>query len=190
MRRLLAPLALSLALGACATTDVSRAPVQVTRFNLGQPIAPGTITPDPGIMSLEASTYRNAVERELNRLGFQNATAGTTSRYVYAANVTSEPREVSRRSPVSVGIGGGTGGYGSGVGIGIGTSFGLGGGRGQVFVTRLSVQLRERGGSTVWEGRAETETAGSADPALVAGRLADALFRDFPGESGRTITVR
>jgi hypothetical protein len=45
----------------------------------------------------------------------------------------------------------------------------------------------------VWEGRAVTETAGigpSTQPAATADRLAKALFKGFPGESGITITVK
>jgi hypothetical protein len=44
----------------------------------------------------------------------------------------------------------------------------------------------------VWEGRAQTEapnTAPAAQPGLAADKLARALFQDFPGESGRTITI-
>ena len=47
-------------------------------------------------------------------------------------------------------------------------------------------------GAVVWEGRAQTEAPGnapSAQPGLAADKLARALFQDFPGESGRTITV-
>ena len=47
-------------------------------------------------------------------------------------------------------------------------------------------------GAVVWEGRAQTEAPGNApaaQPGLAADKLARALFQDFPGESGRTITV-
>jgi hypothetical protein len=63
----------------------------------------------------------------------------------------------------------------------------------EIIVTRLSVQLRERGGKgVIWEGRAETEAPSNApasQPGLAADKLAAALFKDFPGESGRTISV-
>jgi hypothetical protein len=45
----------------------------------------------------------------------------------------------------------------------------------------------------VWEGRAQTGgLSGRADtqPRVTAERLASALFRGFPGESGVTTTVR
>ena len=55
-------------------------------------------------------------------------------------------------------------------------------------------QLRRRSDdSVVWEGRAQTESVGQApetQPGYTARRLASALFRGFPGESGITITVK
>ena len=57
---------------------------------------------------------------------------------------------------------------------------------------QLSVQLKRRSdGSIVWEGRArEPIAAGAAVPPATVSRLAAAMFRDFPGESGRTIQVK
>ncbi len=180
-------LATALTLGGCAA---SIPPVEVTRFHLGNDIQRGSVAPAPGIMSLEASTYRAAVERELNRLGFPTS---SDARYIFTTDVSRDTRAaLARRSPISIGIGGGTGGYGGGVGLG--ASFGLGGSRSrETVVTRLSVQLRDRNTqSVVWEGRAETEApsnAAAAQPGLAADKLADALFRDFPGVTGRTISV-
>jgi hypothetical protein len=54
---------------------------------------------------------------------------------------------------------------------------------------QLSVRIKRRSDGTVfWEGRAANPSGGAA-PAGGA-MLASALFRDFPGESGRTIRVR
>jgi Domain of unknown function (DUF4136) len=177
-----------LALMGCAATIP---PAQVTRFHLNQPITPGSFALEPGIMALEASTYRAAVVAELQKLGFTEASAG--ARYlVSVGNMRDERAAAPRRSPVTIGIGGGTGGYGGGVGLG--ASFGLGGDKSRTdIVTRINVRLVERaGGATIWEGRAETvapSTAPSAQPGLAAQKLASALFRGFPGESGRTISV-
>ena len=67
-------------------------------------------------------------------------------------------------------------------------------GRTQVVATQLGVRIQRRSdGSVAWEGRAEMEARGgtpAASRAAAADRLATALFRDFPGESGRTIRVR
>jgi hypothetical protein len=63
-----------------------------------------------------------------------------------------------------------------------------------VIGSELSAQIRRRSDSTVvWEGRAVTESLSgqsSSQPISVADKLATALFRDFPGESGITTTVR
>jgi hypothetical protein len=178
----------ALGLGGCAT---SIPPVQVTRFHLGSEIVRGPVAPVVVENSLERAAYDAAVARELARLGF--AAGGADARYTFSSEVTRESRAAApKRSPVSIGIGGGTGGFGGGVGAGV--SFGLGGNKSnEVILTRLSVQLRERGGKgVVWEGRAETEAPASApasQPGLAADKLATALFKDFPGESGRTISV-
>lgn len=180
-----------LALGGCAA---SVPPVEVTRFHLDEAITPGTVaihTAEPGVKSLEYATFANAVSAELRRLGFQPAAIGE-SEYVATVALARDTREaLARRSPVSVGVGGGTGGYGSGVGLGLG--FSLGGKPKDVVITELRVQMKRTAGATIiWEGRAETEAkvnAPAAQPGIAAGKLASALFRDFPGESGSTITV-
>src|SRR3546814_11367516 len=81
----------------------------------------------------------------------------------------------------SIGVVGGT--YGGGLGIGLGTSFGLGKGKSRdITVTTLAVQLKRASDEAViWEGRAIGRTESDAAPADEIGRLADALFRDFPG---------
>jgi hypothetical protein len=181
-----------LALGGCATAIP---PVQVTRFHLNQPIAPGRVFVEPFGASgagLEFQTYADAVQGELTRLGY---TAGPreSADYVAVVNIARDTRAaLARRNPVSVGIGGGAGGYGGGVGLGVGFSFG-GKSRGEV-ITELGVQLKRRQGmDVVWEGRAQLEArenAPAAQPGIAAGKLASALFGDFPGQSGRTINVR
>ncbi|MDB5668889.1 MAG: hypothetical protein JWL74_1839 [Alphaproteobacteria bacterium] len=58
----------------------------------------------------------------------------------------------------------------------------------------LDVRIKRRSdGSVFWEGKAAGAglAAGSAAERTAAvERLAEALFRDFPGESGRTIRIR
>lgn len=60
--------------------------------------------------------------------------------------------------------------------------------------TRLEARIRDSAsGAVLWEGRAEIATRdGDADwPAQkIAGRLAEALFRDFPGKPGETYSMR
>jgi hypothetical protein len=182
-------LASLLGLSACMTTP---APVEVTRFSLGPVTERGTVAIEPGPGAppgLEFDAYAGAVARELNALGFAPVQGVGQSLYVAVVNVRSGARErAGGRSPVSIGIGGSTGGWHSGVGGGI--SFGLGGGRGGLVVgTELSTQLKRRSDqSVVWEGRARGE-ASERDSGALPGRLANALFKGFPGESGRTISV-
>lgn len=179
-----------IALGACMTPP---SPVEVTRFHLGQVNERGTVAvePAPGAPGgTEFGIYANAIANELTRLGFAPVDGVGQSLYVAVVDVRTGTRErVGGGSPVSIGIGGGTGGWHSGVGGGI--SFGLGGNRGGLVVaTELSVQLKRRSDETVvWEGRARGEARERHSVAL-AQRLAIALFRDFPGESGRTISVK
>jgi hypothetical protein len=190
--------ALALVAG-CATDDMVTG-ASVTRFHLGQQIARGPIaieSVDPrDNNSLEFQAISAPIARELARLGW-TVVPNNASEQVAAISLTQQPREAVRRSGVSIGIGGGTGGYGrhGGVGVGGGVSVPLGGsGTNVVIGSQLSVRIQRRSDATVaWEGRAQTEArAGTplASRAGAADRLAAALFRDFPGESGRTIRVR
>ncbi|HEX8641371.1 MAG TPA: DUF4136 domain-containing protein [Allosphingosinicella sp.] len=59
--------------------------------------------------------------------------------------------------------------------------------------TGLRVRIQRRSdGSVAWQGLAEGPAVGGsyAERAALFDRLARALFQDFPGESGRTISVR
>lgn len=195
-------LALVAALAACATNPADRG-VEVTRFHLGQqPIARAQITVEPAVPadanSLEFRTYAAPVERQLARLGWTVVNTIGQSEQVATVHVERGAREnLGRRgSAVNVGVGGHTGGWGSGLGVGLGVGLGSllgGGGCDDVVGTLMEVRIKRRSEGTVfWEGRALTEACvGSpeAQPAVAAEKLAEALFRDFPGESGRTIRV-
>jgi hypothetical protein len=190
-------LAFAATLAGCATSG-GQSGTDVTRFHLNQPVARSTISVDPvgaaDRNNLEFNYYRAAVARQLERLGWTVVPSPMASEQVALIDVRQGSREAfAERSPVSIGIGGGTGGWNSGVGGGI--SFGLGGGGSrEVVATLLQVSIRRRSdGSVFWEGRAETENRvgkGEAERTMVVEKLAEALFRDFPGESGRTIRVR
>ena len=111
-----------------------------------------------------------------------------------AINVTDLGARQSR-SPVSVGVGGSTGGYRSGVGVGVGLDLTnlLSKPKSRI-VTELSVRILSRSDNKViWEGKAAQEaTAGTpaAQPGIAASKLAEALFKNFPGVSGETISVK
>lgn len=175
-------------------------PVEVTRFHVDNPARSGSIMVEemPGNpdVSLEFRTYAAAVDQELQRIGFTSAAPGMRSDYValVAFRRSFHPAGYGDNGrPVSVGVGGAVGSHGySGLGLGIGIN--LSGRPKDQVVTELQVQIRRRSDSTtIWEGRALTqarEGAPAAQPGLAAQKLAAALIGGYPGESGRTITVR
>jgi hypothetical protein len=191
--RILPLLALSL-LSACV---VPTGPVEVTRFNRaaeGVPYGNGSFLVElagesAADRSLSASPYVAAVTREMQRVGYRNQ-AGTSD-VVAEIRFRASMIRPERRSPVSVGVGGSTGSYGSSIGLGVGIN--LGGGSAALLQTSMAVRIIRRSDRLViWEGRAvQSAKAGSpaAQPAIAASKLAEALFKDFPGVSGETIRV-
>lgn len=199
------------ALAACTTT----APVEVTRFHLPDPIAKGSFVVQQGVPagtaapallapdSLEAQGYNRIVADALVRQGFAPAPSIDRADLVATVTVDRGTREdlSARSSGFSFGIGGfgGGGGYrrggGTALGGGVGATVPIGGNRPRYIIgTRLMVQIKRRSeGTVIWEGRAQTENKGSdpaSQPNAAVARLASAIFTGFPGESGRTITVR
>ena len=189
---------LSCALASCVTATP---PVEVTRFHNAQaePIARGTVAITSVVDEntdrlLEQRTYDAAVMRELQRAGFTDA-GSDPANSEYMARVTIEQARINARggrSPVSVGVGGSTGSYGSGVGLGIGIN--LSGRPKDKIATELSVRIARRSnGDVIWEGRSSVEAkegSPASQPGLAASKLAEALFKDFPGQSGETIRVK
>lgn len=192
--------ALALAVFAMTGCVAPVGPVEVTHFHLPDTarLGQGSIAVEPaqGIdpQSLEFRSYAAAVSRELQRVGYSELVAG--SRLSDSVAVVGIERESFRRgrdgSPVSVGLGGATGSYGSGVGVGIGLN--LSGPPPETVETRLSVTIRDRAsGQSLWEGRSTFSVRASsplAQTQLGAAKLAEALFRDFPGTSGETVLVQ
>ncbi len=174
-------------------------PVEVSRFHLPDTtqLGQGTIAIEPAqdidAQNLEFRSYAAAVSRELQRIGYSEIVAGGSASKSVA--IVSVERESFRRgrdgSPVSVGVGGSTGSHGSGVGVGIGLN--LSGPPPETVETRLAVTIRDRAsGQSLWEGRATFSVRASSPMAqtqLGAAKLAEALFRNFPGTSGETILV-
>ncbi len=193
------PLAAALALSACVAPV---GPVEVTRFHAPDTarLGRGTIRvePAPGQAdSLEFRTYAAAVARELTRIGYSEPLPGQTGNSQVALLTldrnTYQPQR--GRGPVSVGLGGGTGGYGSGVGLGIG--FDLSGKPKEQVETRVFVSIRDAAAAptatALWEGRAAFVVRGDsplAQAPLGSAKVAEALFKGFPGQSGETIQVK
>jgi hypothetical protein len=184
---------LAFALSACATGGGGgdKAPtaggMDVARFHLGeQTIARSQIAIeafDRADANLpEFRVYAAAVARELSRLGWTVVPAATRTEQVALIDVSQgSRREIAARSAARVGRS-------------VAASAAVGADAPNVTATLLEVGIRRRSDATVfWEGRAVSEArTGSAEAASTAAveRLAAALFRDFPGESGRTIRVR
>ncbi len=193
---LVLPLAAALALSGCIAPT---GPVEVTRFHAPDTstLGKGTIAiePAPGHdgSSLEWKAYQAAVERQLALLGYTAVPAGASSRQVAQLRLSRESYRPERSgSPVSVGVGGSTGTYGSGLGVGIGIN--LTPRPAEQVRTDLGVIIRDRAsGVALWEGRANF-TVGTGSPlagtALGAAKMAEALFKGFPGQSGETIEVK
>lgn len=193
----IAILATAALLAACTTTGSRPGPIDVTRFHLGAPLERTTVSIEPlssnARISPEYQTYADAVAVELEKQGYVRSGSDLASGYIAGVSfVRSSLGEIRKRPPLTIGLGGGS--FGGSVGVGGGASVGIGGGTAQLIGSELQVQLRRRSDDTVvWEGRALTEgISGSegAQPGATAQRLAAALFKGFPGESGITITVK
>lgn len=189
-------LAAALALSGCIAPT---GPVEVTRFHAPDisTLSKGTIAvePAPGhdASSLEWKAYQAAVERQLGLVGYSTVPAGTASTQVAQLRLSRESFQPARSSsPVSVGVGGSTGSFGSGLGVGIGIN--LSPPPSEQVRTDLGVIIRDRAsGTALWEGRANfTVRTGSplAATSLGAAKMAEALFKGFPGQSGETIAVK
>ena len=183
-------LALPLSLSACM---IPTGPVEVTRFNRaaeGVVYGQGSFNVRSLGDNLSLSPYIAAVQREMTRVGYNQALAEGDVR----ADVSVSRNEFrgNDRGPVSVGVGGSTGSYGSGVGEGVGVNLNsLGDQRG--IVTTLSVRIIRRSDNLViWEGTASQRGAANspaAQPGIAASKLAGALFKDFPDANGEAVTI-
>lgn len=185
-------------LSACTTVPVS--PVEVTRFHqpatvgqLGQSSIFVETASDVYLGALEVAPYKEAVARELAAMGYRETSRDRAAQIaeVSLERFVSEPQP--KEGPVSVGVGGSTGSYGSGVGLGIGIN--LGGNKpAQQVATQLSVRIRDAAsGNALWEGRANFSVGTRsplADSQANAAAIANALFREFPGNSGETVEVK
>ncbi|MEH3108245.1 MAG: DUF4136 domain-containing protein [Sphingomonas fennica] len=148
---------------------------------------------DPAFASLEFDLYSRAIAAELTRVGYTLGPRGSTQ-YVAAVDIARDSRAgpVSP-PPFSIGLGGGS--FGRRSGIGGGVTLPVGKPRtSELVATTLSVRIRRAADDqAVWEGRAEAQGRGGRPEVAqeqLAPRLAAALFQGFPGESGRTITVK
>ena len=167
----------ALSLAGCAATGgrSGGGGVDVTRTHLGQQLARAQIAVEPAEVA-DANTpdfraYAQTVEQHLARHGYTIAANRGASEQIARVDV----RQGSRSALTT--------GWPAGLGAGSGGADSV--------ATLLDVRIQRRSDGTVfWQGRAVTETPAATPRAEIVGRLAAALFRDFPGESGRTIRVR
>ncbi len=179
-------------LSGCATQ--SPRSIEVTRFHLNQDIAPQEINLEPATgvddTSLEYTSYANAVKAELAKVGL-TVVDGYNSDVFATVNIGRQiQQKAPKKSKFSIGIGGGSYGGGSGVSGGVNVPVG-GSSGGEALVTTLEVKLIRRNENAVsWEGEAirsvDTTTDGSN---ITVEELAAALFNEFPGDSGKTVTL-
>ena len=159
--------------------------MDVARFHLGEPVARAQIA----IEAFDAAdanrpefpAYAASVARQLTRLGWTVVPRTARSEQVAMIDLEQGSREaIAALSAARVGRG-----------VAVGAPAGA---AQNVTATLLEVAIRRRSDGTVfWEGRAVAEApTGSAEAARTAAveRLSEALFRDFPGESGRTIRLK
>lgn len=189
--------AASVLASACTTGGARTGPVEVIRYHLGNPITPGSFAIDrnasgPGTLASDYGMQAEAVAAELSRIGFTRVPDGAGSMYLLEVAVDRDQVGTTRVGPrFGIGLGGVSGGYGGGVGGGVSTE--LGGSTRALIGTSVTAKLRRRNDETViWEGNARTAGTAPRDAGAAqvqAGRLAAALFRDFPGQSGFTTTV-
>jgi predicted small secreted protein len=153
--------------------------IEATRFHLGQPVAKGQIAVeafDPADANMvEFPAYASSVNRQLTRLGWTVAASNRQTEQVALIDVQQGSRAAL------------TGRVGGAAAIGASASP-------NSVATLLEVRIRRRSdGTVIWEGRAISEAPAAATGAqrtAAVEKLAEALFRDFPGESGRTIRLR
>ncbi len=175
-------LLLAASLAGCSTIsggEGAKGGTEVTRVHLGQPMARGRIAVeafDAADANMpEFGSYAAAVGAQLSRLGWTVVAAAGQGEQVALVDV-----EQGRSGALQ----------GRGMRTGAGATPAAAGSASDAQATMLEVSIKRRSdGSVIWEGRALSAAAGSGRTAAVQ-RLSEALFRDFPGESGRTISTR
>ncbi|UYV17602.1 DUF4136 domain-containing protein [Porphyrobacter sp. ULC335] len=200
LTRLALPVALALGLSACATpfkADVSRFAVPLPAPQ-GQTFA--VVAEDPKLAGgLEFATYANAVAAELSELGYARAASPETAdmlvRFDYRVDGGRERVRTDFNGGAFAGPGWGRwGGWGGGFGAwGFGFNDPFFGGPDvrsyTVYTSGVDVKIDRRAdGQRLFEGKAEAVSRSNRLPRLVP-NLVDAIFTDFPGNSGETLRI-
>lgn len=181
-------------LAACSTGFRSN----VTSFHIEVPPAGARVQMTPinenKKDSLEFKAYGDMIQATMGRAGFARADSGSPD-YIVGYDVIINDGREKIRSFGGVGFNRGFWGPGWGYGGFWGPAWGGGAGFGAgnitsrtVYRAELAVEIRKPDGTMVFEGRAEADTRKRSLPELVP-MLAEALFREFPGENGKTRRV-
>jgi len=199
LNRLVLPVALAIGLSACATpfkADVSRFAVPLPAPQ-GQTFA--VVAEDPKLAGgLEFATYANSVAAELEELGYARATSPDTAdmlvRFDYRVDSGRERVRTNLNGAAGFGPWGRWGGWGGAYGAwGFGFNDPFFGGPDvrsyTVYTSGVDVKIDRRAdGQRLFEGKAEAVSRSNRLPRLVP-NLVDALFTDFPGNSGETVRI-
>jgi hypothetical protein len=202
--RLALPVALALGLSACATNSFK---ADVSRFAVPLPAPQGqtfaVVAEDPKLAGgLEFATYANAVAAELTGLGYSAAASPESADMLVRFDYRVDNGRERVRTDFNGGFGGfggfgrfgGFGGFNRGYAFGLYDPF-LGGFGGPdvrsytVYTSGVDVKIDRRAdGQRLFEGKAEAVSRSNRLPQLVP-NLVDALFTDFPGNSGETVRI-
>ena len=194
------PVALAIGLSACTTTPFK---ADVSRFAVPLPAPAGqtfaVVAEDPKLAGgLEFATYANAVAAELTQLGYARAASPENAdmlvRFDYRVDGGREKVRTDFNGAAGFGPWGRWGGWGGGFGAwGFGFNDPFFGGPEvrsyTVYTSGVDVKIDRRAdGQRLFEGKAEAVSRSNRLPRLVP-NLVDALFTDFPGNSGETVRI-
>jgi hypothetical protein len=188
---------IALLLSGCVTPV---GPTEVRRFHAIENAAAATsqriaVVPSERFTGgdLEFRVYAQAVESALAAQGYTIVAASDFPDQLAMVDYSSQSRTVGNgRGPVSVGVGGGTGGFRTGLGGGIGLN--LGGGSSERVFADMRITIEQVADRTrLWEGQASGEAKQGSPEAgtrAFAAKLVNAMFTNFPGESGESFEVK
>lgn len=200
LTRLALPVALAIGATACSTpfkADVSRFAVPLPAPQ-GQTFA--VVPEDPkNAGGLEFATYAETVAAEMTQLGYARAASPETADMLVRLDYRVDGgRERVRTDLNGAGFArgpwgpwGGWGGWGGAWGFGFNDPF-FGGPNVRsytVYTSAIDLRIDRRvDGQRLFEGKAEAVSRSNRLPRLVP-NLVDALFTDFPGNSGETVRI-
>ncbi|MEO1043893.1 MAG: hypothetical protein AAFX04_00460 [Pseudomonadota bacterium] len=172
-------------------------PTEITRFHLpekAEALGSGTITIMVANEAAPDAPVHKAFAERLSRIlegqGYTIASdARDSDQIAYLEYRILDSRDVDDRAILT---GGGPAAIGTGGSVGLGITVPFGG-PGDRMVCQLTVSIEERESEkTLWEARGQSEAkpgSPQSEPYGFADKILSAMFGDFPGRPGETITV-